>query len=64
MVYLTWNINSLITSLLNFFFQLTTLKSTDRSYCSRIIKNIFIICQAREEAAERQESPPLPLPHT
>lgn len=30
MVYLTWNINSLITSQWNFFFQLTALKSTDR----------------------------------
>jgi len=28
MVYLTWNINSLIASHLNFLFQLTTLKST------------------------------------
>lgn len=53
MVYLTRNISALITSQLNFF-QLTTPKSTDRSYCSRIIKNIFIICQAREEGAERQ----------
>lgn len=30
MVYLTWNINSLITSQLNFFLQLAALKPTDR----------------------------------